>query len=326
MGWGPKAPDMSGANEAARKQAAIAQDQWDTQKSFFPKVMALADRDDARSQRLADQQEEDAGFYRGISQHQFDRSKLSEPYQDQMYGLVDSYANGDQERKAVGEASADVDREFSDSMGMNSRSMTRLGVNPNSGAYGSMMKQMGIARALGSAGAQNNARTQARNKAEQMVAYAAGAGQQGFSNGLNTGGYASNNSTSAANLGGMGMGGYSSANNSYNSGMSQAGAGFGSAGSGLRANAIESAKTPMFDFVAGLATAGVKGWAASDRRLKTDIRPVGKLDSGLTVYRYRYKAGGPVHLGVMADEVKLVLPKAVSRMTSGYDAVDYSLL
>lgn len=65
----------------------------------------------------------------------------------------------------------------------------------------------------------------------------------------------------------------------------------------------------------------------SDRRLKTDIRAVGKLDNGLTVYRYRYKAGGPVHIGVMADEVAKVRPEAyVKGAAGGFDAVDYGKL
>lgn len=64
----------------------------------------------------------------------------------------------------------------------------------------------------------------------------------------------------------------------------------------------------------------------SDRRLKTDIEPVGKMDNGLTVYRYRYKSGGPMMLGVMADEVKEVNPAAVGTHESGFDYVNYEEL
>jgi hypothetical protein len=62
--------------------------------------------------------------------------------------------------------------------------------------------------------------------------------------------------------------------------------------------------------------------ASSDRRLKQDIVPVGSLPNGLTVYKFRYKWGGPVHTGLMADEVRQVHPEAVIRV-GGYDAVDY---
>lgn len=63
------------------------------------------------------------------------------------------------------------------------------------------------------------------------------------------------------------------------------------------------------------------GWF-SDRRLKEDIKPVGKLDNGLTVYSYRYKIGGPVMIGLMADEVEAVAPEAIGEV-AGYKTVDY---
>lgn len=61
----------------------------------------------------------------------------------------------------------------------------------------------------------------------------------------------------------------------------------------------------------------------SDRRMKTDIEPVGKLDNGLTVYVYRYIDGGPFQIGLMADEVAEVHPNAVTRGADGFDRVRY---
>jgi len=72
--------------------------------------------------------------------------------------------------------------------------------------------------------------------------------------------------------------------------------------------------------------AGTLGGAAikSDRRLKTDIERVGTLNNGLPVYAYRYKDGGPVHIGLMADEVRAVHPEAVTTTPDGFDAVYYA--
>jgi hypothetical protein len=72
---------------------------------------------------------------------------------------------------------------------------------------------------------------------------------------------------------------------------------------------------------------GTLGAAAilSDRRTKTDIAPIGITDAGLTVYRFRYKSGGPVHIGFMADEVEKVKPWAVIDTPSGYKMVNYQL-
>lgn len=64
-------------------------------------------------------------------------------------------------------------------------------------------------------------------------------------------------------------------------------------------------------------------YLASDRRLKTNIKPTDrKTSKGFNIYSYE-KYGVP-EIGVMADEVQLVLPEAVVEMPSGYLAVDYS--
>jgi hypothetical protein len=65
---------------------------------------------------------------------------------------------------------------------------------------------------------------------------------------------------------------------------------------------------------------------ASDRRLKTDIEKVGKMDNGLAVFKYRYKAGGPMQLGVMAQDVQKKKPEAVVKTPSGYLGVKYGAL
>ncbi|OCO98929.1 MULTISPECIES: tail fiber domain-containing protein [unclassified Ensifer] len=68
--------------------------------------------------------------------------------------------------------------------------------------------------------------------------------------------------------------------------------------------------------------------ADSDRRLKKDIKKVGKLD-GHSLYAYRYKsepAHGPKHIGVMAQEVERTRPDVVSRGLDGMRRVDYGRL
>lgn len=62
---------------------------------------------------------------------------------------------------------------------------------------------------------------------------------------------------------------------------------------------------------------------ASDRRIKTDISRVGTLDNGLPVYVYRFKHGGPMQIGVMAQEVERVKPHAVAEI-GGIKHVNYA--
>lgn len=81
-------------------------------------------------------------------------------------------------------------------------------------------------------------------------------------------------------------------------------------------------------FLGGLfQLGGTLGSAAilSDERAKTDIEKVGKTDDGQNIYKYRYKSGGPIHMGLMAQEVEKKKPEAVVTTDSGLKAVDYGI-
>lgn len=73
----------------------------------------------------------------------------------------------------------------------------------------------------------------------------------------------------------------------------------------------------------GLASAGIG--LLSDRRAKTDIRRVGTLHNGLTVYSYRYKDSDETQIGLMADEVERIHPEAVTKGADGFSRVRYDL-
>lgn len=75
----------------------------------------------------------------------------------------------------------------------------------------------------------------------------------------------------------------------------------------------------------GLGSSAILGAAMfSDRRLKTDIRKVGKTEGGSNLYFYRYKddPGRTPHIGVMAQELRKTRPDAVVKV-GGFYAVDY---
>ena len=73
----------------------------------------------------------------------------------------------------------------------------------------------------------------------------------------------------------------------------------------------------------GIGQAGGASNFFSDRRVKTDIKRVGKTDGGLPVYTFRYKIGGPGQMGVMAQDVEKVKPEAVVEV-NGIKAVNYA--
>lgn len=69
---------------------------------------------------------------------------------------------------------------------------------------------------------------------------------------------------------------------------------------------------------------GGAGGYYSDRRLKTEIEPLGMLPNNLMVYRFRYMGTKGYVIGFMADEVQELYPHAVTRDPNGYLMVDYA--
>ena len=97
-------------------------------------------------------------------------------------------------------------------------------------------------------------------------------------------------------------------------------------------NAQNAANNAMTSGLMGLAGAGVMKY--SDIRMKENIKHIAWLPNGLPVYTYEYKsefkdhplAGHGTHTGVMAQEVEVMYPNAVTTLDNGYKAVDYGQL
>jgi len=91
-------------------------------------------------------------------------------------------------------------------------------------------------------------------------------------------------------------------------------------------NQQQQAKSSAKGGLADIAGAGLQAYGtykASDRRLKTNIRKIGKLANGLFVYLFNYIWNEQEQMGVMSDEVREIMPHAVIVHPSGYDLVNY---
>ena len=94
--------------------------------------------------------------------------------------------------------------------------------------------------------------------------------------------------------------------------------------------AKSAGKSSMWGSIAGGVATGLSIAAlASDRRLKTDLRLVGKSNNGLNIYLGRYKKesgldDGKEHLFLIAQEVKEKYPEAVIEGEDGYLRVNYA--
>lgn len=77
--------------------------------------------------------------------------------------------------------------------------------------------------------------------------------------------------------------------------------------------------------IGGASSAGGMASAAmlSDERVKDNIKPVGKLDNGLTVYVFNYKGDPTKQIGLIAQEVLKVKPEAVIEGEDGFLRVNY---
>jgi hypothetical protein len=98
-------------------------------------------------------------------------------------------------------------------------------------------------------------------------------------------------------------------------------AGLGSQSNGTTQGTQEMSGADQFGKIAGGIGSLLK-FIPSDMRLKEDISPVGTLFDGTPVYGYRYKGAGAYHIGLMAEDVERMTPRAVIEI-NGYKAVDY---
>jgi len=65
------------------------------------------------------------------------------------------------------------------------------------------------------------------------------------------------------------------------------------------------------------------GGRRSDIALKHDVVLLGHLDNGLGFYRFAYNGSDRAYVGVIAQEVQAVVPRAVARGHDGYLRVFY---
>lgn len=64
----------------------------------------------------------------------------------------------------------------------------------------------------------------------------------------------------------------------------------------------------------------------SDARAKKNIQRVGKTDEGTPIYTYQYKGGGPIMMGVLAQELEKKHPEAVVEAPGGMKMVNYGMV
>jgi hypothetical protein len=173
----------------------------------------------------------------------------------------------------------------------------------------------------------NNAFNQWNTQQSNIYARLAGVANTGQSAASNTatGGssYANSIGQQTANAGTASAGGIVGAANSL--GSAAAAMPWLMQGQGNYATDYSAMPTSLPSADAYTQTTTPTVWTPSDRRLKFDIRSVGALPSGLTLYLFRYlSTPDDQWVGVMADEAVQRFPHAVRVGDDGFSRVNYA--
>lgn len=334
------APDPQ-IGAAAQRQIELAEKQWEEY------VKEGGDRDWIRgvTEEALGISRQNAASAQELSDYQLDSMQRNDdrywnntvPYQDRLDSEIDRLYSQDGINNQVNNAVADVNAATSNTNAQMQRGMTRMGVNPNSGAFGNMANATSLQQATAMASAANKTRMAAEQAglATRFQSLGAKLGMAGL--GATNAGLA----TSALGTGitaGNSMSGSAASNISANnqtfsgvmSGMGSGISGWNSYESNRINAANVNAQNDPFNTVLGAATGVGMNWAlkGSDRRIKKNILVAGTDEAtGLTTYTFEYVQGdGTRFLGVMADEVEARYPEAVYLMPDGYKAVNYALL
>ena len=333
------APDPR-MGEAALRQIALAEKQWEEYSKEGGDRDWLRDITDRAISTYEDTQKatkEMSEYQLGQAQRR-DNEYWNEtvPYRGMVDDNIERLYSQDGIQNQVNNATADVNAAMSNTRAQAERGLTRMGVNPNSGAFSNMANATSLQQATAMASAANKTRTAAEQAglASRFQSLGAKLGLAGL--GATNAGLA----TSALGTGLSAAGGMTgaAANNigtnnatfgTTMSGMSQGISGYGNY-VGLQQNAtkINNDADPFTSLLGAGAQMGA-AWLGktSDRRLKADIVLVGKDErTGLNLYEFRYVNGDKRFRGVMADEVEVLYPEAVFTMPDGYKAVNYALL
>lgn len=300
-----------------REQLDFAREQYNTASPIMQEVAGL--QMDAQRQQM--EQGQDYYNYLRDTYRPLERSIVADAENFNTAAYRDQLAS---------QAAADVGLAFGRTRAMNERAMTSMGVNPNSGRFAGVNNASVLAQAANRAGLMTNTRNQAEQMGYARKLDAAGLGRNLSGASLAAYGGATNSGTAAgANL--------QSAGQNY---MNNTAIGAGTIGQGQQMNlqglsSVLNAQTQTYintqdSFLSDLG--GLMGGAgalitASDRRLKENIKEVGvDQRTALTLYEFNYKhRPGTRYIGVMADEVELMYPEAVTEV-DGYQAVNYKIL
>ncbi|WP_422932567.1 tail fiber domain-containing protein [Sphingobium cupriresistens] len=287
-----------------------------------------------------------------VTQQQLDASKTAQewaaedraryksvfqPLQDEMVAEAQKYGSEEYQSEAATKARADVINSATRQAAQRQRSMASMGVSPASGRFAGVERSADVTVALGAAGAENNARELARNKAlalkgdainlgNGLPSSAAGSLGLGVSAGSTAVGTAASPLASYAQNNAMMQGGYSTAMAGYQGQASTLNSLYQNQLAGYQMQ--QQAGSSFFNALGGVAGAAIM---ASSKTYKTDKAPAkGVLDAvrQIPVETWRYKPGiadGGEHIGPYAEDFKAATGRGDGKSIPVVDAIGVTL-
>ena len=341
MGWtGGGAKPVADPNIGlAQKQLAdLSTEQWNTFKNdIYPTLLEQSRKAETRADEIWAKDREIADFNLDNAKKSTKRyEETAIPAMDKLKADADLYNTEGYQQQMAGQAIGDIESAQEMSRADQAMRDRSYGIDPSSGrsAGGANANNVQYALAKASAATQTREAAKAMGLQKQANVYNMAAGLPMQS--LQQSGAAVNAGGAGLAAGQTGQGATLATSGASNAAVGTSMQGWGQVGqlgvgkynADIGAYKARSDANPWNTILGAAAGVGTKMALSSDRRLKTDIKQVGMLDNGLPVYSYRYKAGGPTMLGVMADEVQVVRPEAyIQNGVDGYyDAVDYAKL
>lgn len=315
------APDTSGMNAAAKANAEISKEALAFYKQTYAEQAPQREAAAKIAMDVANQQLESSKQNTAISNDYWNYQKDTfRPLEEGIVADAQTYDTAARRESAASEAVADVGMQAEAARQAQTRQQQRMGVNPSSGKALALQSQMGMAEALGKAGAANTARDKIELQGYARKMDAANLGR----------GLASSQATSAGvalNAGNSAVGNAGTPLTQAQQGASMMGQGFNTAiqgnnsagqlyGQAAQLSSQDSGLMSALGGVAGQFAGSSAGSAAlvalSDETKKKDIKPVDDeqalaavKDTPVSSWKYKDGQGdGGAHVGPMAQHVQ----------------------
>jgi len=351
MGWsgGGGAPAADPNIGAAQKQLAdLSTEQWNMFKSeIYPKLLEESEKARTRADEIWAQDKEISDF--NLAQAKKSTQRYEEtaiPAMNKLKADADLYNTAGYQEQMAGQAIGDIEAAQEMSRADQAMRDRAYGIDPTSGRSAGAANANNVQYALAKASAATQTREAAKALGLQKQANV-----YSMASGLPLQSLQQSGSSVAANAAGMNAGSTAAgitagAGSAMNSAANTAMGGWGQVGQlgvGKYNADIQRYKADsesasglgnMFGTIAGAAIKNPTGiasiFAGSDIRIKENVRQIGSLHNGFPLYAFEYKPeyrdtwGHGPQIGVMAQDIELHLPEAVSIHADGYKLVDYA--